>query len=601
MLLPTKFWKIIALISVGFVSLTACNDDNNNTVAPPAPNLVLAPKSVKTLAFNWADVRGETEYRLLENADGASGYVEIASLAANTTSFDHVVFLPSRVNASYILQACNSHGCTDSATVFVTGNLASAIGYVKASNTGVGDYFGTVALSGDGNTLAVGAPGEASNATGVGGDQTNNGANDSGAVYVFIRNGSVWTQQAYLKASNTGTNDEFGLSIALTDDGNTLAVGAPRESSNASGVDGDQTNNEESESGAVYIFNRSGTVWSQQAYLKASNPQSGDGFGHSVALSNNGNTLAVSAPREGSNATGVDGDQANNDARESGAVYVFSRHDSVWSQQAYLKASNTKKGDRFGQSLDISGDGNTLAVGAQWEDSNATGVDGEQTNSHAENSGAVYVFSRSGASWAQQAYLKASNTGEEDMFGFSVSLSGDGNTLAAGAIYEDSGAIGVDGDQNNNGAENSGAVYVFSRNDGIWSQQAYLRASYPGEEAEFGFSVSLSDDGNTLAVGEPGESGSGGGVGGGEVTLPVEVPKSGAVYLFSRENTVWSQKTYIKAPSSKEDEQFGVRVALSGDGKTLAVGAPSEGSSATGVGGDRTDNAAQQSGAVYLY
>ncbi|MFC3852093.1 hypothetical protein ACFOSD_02700 [Salinispirillum marinum] len=615
MSLPANRWKIIAFVIIGILGLTACDsdsnggknrDDNSGAVAPPAPTLSLTPQSVKTFAFSWADVSGETEYRLLENADGNSGYTAVTSIAANTTSYEHVVFLPARVNTSYILQACNSHGCTDSAAVFVTGTLAAAIGYVKASNTGSGDYFGAVALSDDGNTLAVGAPGESSDATGVGGDQTNNGANDSGAVYVFIRSGAVWTQQAYLKASNTGTNDEFGYSVALTSDGDSLAVGAPRESSNATGVGGDQTNDGESESGAVYIFNRIGTDWSQQAYLKASNPESGDGFGTSLALASDGNTLAVGAPREASNATGVDGDYANNDASESGAVYVFSLNGSDWSQQAYLKSSNSEAGDWFGISVALSGDGNTLVAGAHWEDSNAIGVGGEQTDNESNSSGAVYVFSRNSAIWNQQAYLKASNTGERDRFGWNVALSSDGDTLAVGAIYEDSNAIGVDGDQNNDGAENSGAAYIFTRSGNVWSQQAYLKASNTGVEDRFGFSVALSSDGDTVVVGAPEESSSTTGVGGdGSNNGAYE---SGAVYVFSRAGTIWLQLAYLKAsnteggdPDLEESEAFGIRLAISGDGNTLAVGAAGEGSNATGLGGDQTNNSNTNSGAVYLY
>ena len=233
--------------------------------------------------------------------------------------------------------------------------------------------------------LAVGAFREASNATGVGGNQADNGANASGAVYVFTRSGTTWSQQAYLKASNTGAFDNFGYSVALS--GDTLAVGASREDSNATGVNGNQANNSANGSGAVYLFTRSGTTWSQQAYLKASNTGAGDRFGSSVALS--GDVLAVGAREEDSNATGVNGNGANNGEPQSGAVYLFTRSGTTWSQQAYLKASNTDLGDRFGVSVALSGD--TLAVGAWYEASNATGVNGDQAYNGATQSGATYV------------------------------------------------------------------------------------------------------------------------------------------------------------------------------------------------------------------
>jgi trimeric autotransporter adhesin len=198
------------------------------------------------------------------------------------------------------------------------GDLARTWTNLKASNTGVDDYFGdSVALSGD--TLAVGASGEGSAAQGVGGDQANNTASDSGAVYVFQRSGTTWLQEAYLKASNTGAGDLFGTSVALS--GDTLAVGAFREDSGARGVGGDQDDNSASDSGAVYVFRRSGTVWQQEAYIKASNTGADDYFGYSVALS--GDTLAVGAPYEDSAAQGVGGDQTDNTASDSGAVYIF--------------------------------------------------------------------------------------------------------------------------------------------------------------------------------------------------------------------------------------------------------------------------------------
>ena len=202
------------------------------------------------------------------------------------------------------------------------------------------------------------------------------------------------------------------------------------------------------------------------AYIKASNTDAGDQFGYSVALSTDGNTMAVSAYAEDSNATGIDGDQANNSLQSAGAVYVFTRSGGTWSQQAYIKASNTETTDSFGYRLALSGDGNTLAVSAFLEDSNATGINGDQANNSASTAGAAYVFTRSGGTWSQQAYVKASNTGATDSFGASIALSADGNTLAVGAGGEDSSATGINGNQADNSAGDSGAVYVFTRSGG---------------------------------------------------------------------------------------------------------------------------------------
>jgi FG-GAP repeat protein len=316
-----------------------------------------------------------------------------------------------------------------------------------------------VALSGD--TLVVGAAEEDSNATGVNGNQADNSAGNSGAAYIFVRNGTVWSQQAYLKASNTGVFDFFGNAVGIS--GDTVVVGASIEDSNATGVNGNQADNSAGDSGAAYVFVRSGTIWSQQAYLKASNTGGSDQFGYAVAVS--ADTVVVGADREDSNAMGVNGNQADNSAGDSGAAYVFVRNGVAWSQQAYLKASNTGAGDFFGGAVALAG--NTAVVAAYEEDSNATGVNGNQADNSAMTAGAAYVFDRSGTTWSQQAYLKASNTGAGDQFGGAtffaspgVALSGD--TLVVGAPGEDSNTTGVNGDQANNSASGSGAAYVFT-------------------------------------------------------------------------------------------------------------------------------------------
>jgi hypothetical protein len=202
------------------------------------------------------------------------------------------------------------------------------------------------------------------------------------------------------------------------------------------------------------VFKRAGGVWVQEAYLKASNTGEDDVFGRSVSLS--GNTLAVGARGEDSAATGVDGDQGDNGASRSGAVYVFKRAGAVWAQEAYLKASNTGGNDEFGHSVSLSGD--ILAVSAWQEDGASIGFNGDQGDDGATASGAVYVFKRTGSVWAQTAYLKASNTDADDEFGYSVSLSGD--ILAVGAHQEDSAAISIGGDQTSNTLSDSGAVYI---------------------------------------------------------------------------------------------------------------------------------------------
>jgi hypothetical protein len=467
--------------------------------------------------------------------------------------------------------------------------------YIKASNTDAADNFGcSMALHN--NTLAVGACGEASAASGVNGDQADNTAVNSGGVYVFTRDGAgTWTQQAYLKASNSAASDFFGFSVAL--DGDTLAVGAPEEDSAATGVNGNEADNSATQAGAAYVFTRdvSGT-WSQQAYLKASNAAASDRFGGAVALS--GDTLAVGAHQEDSSATGINGGQGDsNMTGNSGAVYVFTRDAAnAWSQQAYVKASNTGSGDFFGYRSSVALSGDTLAVGAYGEASAATGINGDQTDDSQVNAGAVYVFARDAAdTWTQQAYIKASNAGGGDRFGHAVSLSDD--TLLVGAPFEASGAIGIDGDQTQNSVGGAGAAYVFTRDAaGVWSQDAYVKASNTGVLDNFGIAVALSGD--AVAIFAQNEDGSDVGINGTQTNN--SSPSSGAVYVFMRDGSgIWSQQYYVKASNTDAADEFGWSLAISAD--TLAVGSQLEDSAATGIDGDQTDNTAADAGAVYVF
>jgi hypothetical protein len=232
---------------------------------------------------------------------------------------------------------------------------------------------------------------EDSNATGVNGDEDDHSAFGAGAAYVFVRNGTTWTQQAYLKASNTDVFDSFGSSVTVS--GDTAVVGALVEASNATGVNGDQSDNSAIRAGAAYVFGRNGTIWSQQAYLKASNTDAGDQFGVSVAVS--GETVVVGASAEASKATGVNGDQTDDSAILAGAAYFFVRNGTTWSQEAYLKASNTDASDSFGFSVAASGD--TAVVGAIGESSKAAGINGDQSDNSAFGAGAAYVFAAPGS------------------------------------------------------------------------------------------------------------------------------------------------------------------------------------------------------------
>ncbi len=417
-------------------------------------------------------------------------------------------------------QSDNGAEESGAAYVFVRSNGEWAQqAYLKASNTDAGDHFGvSVAVSGD--TLVVGAIREDSNAMGVDGEQNNDSAIDAGAAYIFVRNAGVWSQQAYLKATNSGAGDEFGWSVAIS--GDSVAIGAHQEDSSATDVGGDGSDNSAPQSGAAYLFTRSGDTWSPQAYVKASNTDGGDLFGGAVALA--GGRLIVGAWKEDSSATGVGGDEGDDAFTDAGAAYLFVRSGATWSQEAYLKASNSASFDYFGYAVGLTTD--RALVSAYAEDSSATGVDGDESNNSADDSGAAYVFVRSGANWNQEAYLKASNTESSDFFGRSVALSD--QTALIGANGEDSSATGVDGDGSDNSAGESGAAYAFVRSGTQWSPLAYVKASNSAAGDQFGKSAAVSSKRGVL--GAIWEDGGDTGVNGDENDNGAS--DAGAAYLF---------------------------------------------------------------------
>lgn len=483
------------------------------------------------------------------------------------------------------------------------GPLSKVDAYIKASNSMAGAEFGGVAISGDGNTMAVSANAEASCSSGINGSQSDTGCVQAGAVYVFRQSGGTWTQEAYVKASTAGVGDNFGWSLAFSADGNTLAVGAVGEASCADGVGGDQSNNGCSYAGAVYIFRRSANaVWTQEAYIKASNSDATDWFGARVALSSSGSELAVSAISESSCAAGAGGDETNNGCAAAGAVYVFKRSGAAtWTQHAYLKASNPRAYGGFGDALALSSDGLTLAVGSSGESSCATGIGGNQADTACPYSGAAYIFHQSAASvWSQAAYIKASTVENDDRFGRHLALSYDGSTLAVSAGLEGSCADGVGGNQMDNACKNAGAVFVFHLESGSYVQRAYVKASNSDKSDLFGKGIALSGDGTRLAVGAQNESSCATGLSGNEASNGCE--GAGAVYVFRRDAaSAWSKESYVKASNAETGDSFGYALALSGDGKLLAVGANLEDSCAKGLGGSQTDNACKSAGAAYLF
>jgi hypothetical protein len=606
-----EYFSRAVLFGVLAVSLTACS------TPPSAPTLSMG-FGLKELRFNWNSVADAEHYRLLASLDGSDAFSQVGTnLAASTTSttLSIAVHLYPWNLARYALEACNGDGCTRSSVVSPIDGVMDTIGYVKASNADVDDQFAggsviyglSAAVSRDGDTIAVTSIFEDGAATGINGDQADNSALDAGSVYVFERSDSGWTQQAYVKASNTESSDQFGYSVSLSGDGDTLAVGANLEASSATGINGDQNDNSALGAGAVYVFSRDNGSWSQQAYVKASNTEGGDVFGYQVSLSYDGNTLAVAAQGEDSAAPGINLDEVNNDAGGAGAAYVFTRDGEDWSQQAYVKASNAEGNDLFGSSIAISDDGNTLVVGALDEDGGQPGVNGDPSDNSGRGSGAAYVFVRNGSVWSEEGYIKGLNTAAADAFAAAVSLSADGNTLAVGAPDENNTSTGANAEAGHRvGFDprtdySNGSAYVFARQNGRWEQQAYIKPSHLGQFDQFGTRVALSGDGNILAVGVPLEDSPASGLNGSREDDEAGGSEYGAVYLYTRNDGVWAEHAYVKAPNAGVYDEFGSIVALDEDGSTMIVGSRFEDSAATGFNGDRANEDARDSGALYIY
>jgi hypothetical protein len=352
----------------------------------------------------------------------------------------------------------------------------------------------SVSLSGDGNTAIVG------------GFDDNN---EVGAAWVYTRSGGVWTQQG-AKLLGTGAIGPYGgaqgISVSLSGDGNTAIVGGYADNNLL---------------GAAWVYTRSAGVWSQQAKLVGTGAVGlfGASQGYSVALSGDGNTAIVGGPLDNTGA---------------GAVWVFTRSGSAWSQQGPKLVGTGAVGPfgaEQGWSVSLSGDGNTAIVG------------GLDDNDYA---GAAWVFTRSAGVWSQQgAKLVGTGAVGSAYQGSSVALSGDGNTVMVGGFGDGAGP---------------GAAWVFTRSAGVWSQQGpkLVGAGAVGPFSPFGqgVSVSLSGDGNTAIVGGNGDNGS-----------------AGAAWVYTRSGGVWSQQgAKLLGTGAVGNALQGSSVALSGDGITAMVG-----------------------------
>ena len=362
------------------------------------------------------------------------------------------------------------------------------------------EWFGySVAISGD--TAIVGVP------------YTERGNEHQGAAYVFTRTNDVWDLQAELTAEDAAAYDEFGWSVAIS--GDTAIVGADNRA--VGGVAGQ---------GSAYVFVRSGTTWSQQAILTASDGAASDWFGFSVALY--GDTAVVGATQH--DMPGL---------ADAGAAYLFIRSGTSWSQESTLTASDAAANDRFGASVAVSN--GTAVVGAKLHD---TGGNADQ--------GAAYVFADTEAGWSQQATLTADDASASDYFGSSVAV--DGDTALVGAEQDE-----VKEDFHR------GSAYVYARTGTTWSQAAHFEASDGQPYDGFGHSVALSGD--TAIIGAPWKTLS---------SFPAVPPYSsaGEAYVFGRSAGVWGERLQQVAYGPASGDQFGSAVAISN--VTAIAGVPTD-------------------------
>ncbi len=327
-----------------------------------------------------------------------------------------------------------------------------------------------------------------------------------GAAYVFTRSGTTWTQQQKLTASDGASGDQFGSEVAIS--GDTVVVGANRDT-----IDG------RADQGSAYVFTRSGTTWTQQQKLTAFDGAASEFFGSAIAIY--GDTVVF----------GVAHTEINQHVHQ-GSAYVFKRSGTTWTVQQKLTASDGAWDDWFGISVAIYGD--TIAVGAYSDF--ITYVD----------QGSVYIFTRSGTYWTQQQRITASDPAEADFFGRSVALSND--TLVVGTPDHDNGTNYY-----------QGAIYIFTRNGAGWTELQELRAADGEAFDSFGISVAISGD--TMVVGADGD-------GNGLNT------DQGSAYVFTRSYGYWSQRQKLTASDGAKDDTFGISVAISDD--TLVAGAFSD-------------------------
>ncbi len=372
-----------------------------------------------------------------------------------------------------------------------------------SSDKSASDLFSkSVCISSDGTRVIIGA--QAADPDTI---------TNSGAVYIFLRTGTSWTQEARLIADDKSAQDNFGASVSINENGSRVMVGAPANDPLGVG-----------NAGAAYVFTRINTTWSQEAKLTATDKATGDSFGESVCLTSDASRAVIGAHRATADTI-----------TQSGAAYVFLRSGTSWAQEVKISASDKASGDGFGNAVAISNDGTRIAVGAEEADVNSF-----------VNAGAAYIFFRTGTTWTQEAKLTATVSITFHGIGASVSMTGDGTRVVLGAVYSGSGTA-------------VSASYVFLRNGTSWSQESKLQSNDIAAGDRFGYSVSISNNGTSIVIGS-------------SVSAPGGTNNAGAAYVFMRTTGNWAQRNKLIASDKAVSDFFGEAVSVNGDGTRAIVG-----------------------------
>lgn len=331
-------------------------------------------------------------------------------------------------------------------------------------NDGSGDRFTASAISQDGTTIAFGAERADSSAVGIdpSGDGSDGSSSNTGEVFIYVRSGNTWSQQAYIKPSQVNASDGFTAST-LSSDGDILIA-------KSGGYDATVSNG-----GAIFVFRRNNAgVWTESQIIQTPNVSTNDGAVISTSLSGDGLTLAIGMRQEGSGTDAIISASGtiptDETASSSGAVYIYNYSGSQFVFETYIKAPNAEASDFFGQGVALTTDGNKLFVSSLGDDSDANGVflSGDSgyaaalaDNSATSEAGAVYVFKRSAGIWTAAAFIKAENSDGVDRFS-SIKVTSNGNTLIVGASKEQSNSTIIGAGQSDNSITGgAGAVYVI--------------------------------------------------------------------------------------------------------------------------------------------